>query len=183
MPDARCRCPTYTSSTGAARAIYRRPSGLLGRLEVRGDDGSLVRIAGPARRRVLAALLCRPGVLVGAATLIEDVWGAASPRSALASLRSHVIRLRADLARGGGDRVLITEGDGYRLCVRPAGLDTGRFEVLVDEAARTVDPDRAIGKYDEALELWRDDAYVEFGDAAFAVIEDLGIDPGPSCVS
>jgi DNA-binding SARP family transcriptional activator/WD40 repeat protein len=120
---------------------------------------------------LLAALLSRPGALVTAATLVEDLWGSAPPRSALSSLRSHVMRLRASLARGGEDDLLVTQGDAYRLRVTAEDIDAGRFEALVREAARLTDPHEAVACYDAALVLWRDEAYVEFGDAPFAVLE------------
>src|SRR5947209_17379821 len=75
--------------------------GVLGHLADRRADGPDVPIPGPARRQVLAALLCRPGAIVTAATLTEDLWGSAPPRSAANSLRSHVMRLRAALAQVG----------------------------------------------------------------------------------
>jgi WD40 repeat protein/DNA-binding SARP family transcriptional activator len=120
---------------------------------------------------LLAALISRAGAPVSASTLIEDLWGTAPPRSAMNSLRSHVVRLRAALAQGGEDDRLITEGDGYRLRLDPDEVDAGRFERLVGEASRATDREAAISCYDTALALWRDEAYVEFGDAPFAVLE------------
>lgn len=143
--------------------------GVLGRLEVFLADGAPVTITGPARRQVLAALLARSGSLVSAATLVEDLWGPSPPRSAIGNLRSHVARLRDNLGRT--EVVLTTEGDGYRLRIGPADLDSARFEAMVAEAAQLSDPVSAISRYDAALALWRDEAYVEFGDAPFAVAE------------
>jgi len=143
---------------------------VLGHLAVRRADGSDVPIPGPARRQLLAALLCRPGAVVGTTTLVEDLWGSAPPRSAVNTLRSHVVRLRAGLALGG-ENVLMTVGDGYRLDVSPEQIDAGRLESLVEDAGRTTDAQAAIERYDEALRLWRDEPYVEFGDAPFAVLE------------
>lgn len=144
---------------------------ILGHLAVRRADGADVPIPGPARRQVLAALLCRPGAVVTIATLVEDLWGSAPPRSAVNSLRSHVVRLRAALAQGGDDNPLVTVGDGYRLDIAPGDVDAGRFEALVEEAGRTSDAAAAIERYDHALALWRGEPYVEFGDAPFAVLE------------
>jgi DNA-binding SARP family transcriptional activator/WD40 repeat protein len=142
--------------------------GILGHLEVRRTDGTAVRIAGPARRQVLAALLCRPDSLITASALIEDLWGSAPPRSAANSLRSHIARLRADLGQGG---VLVTEGDAYRLCVGADDVDARQFQTLVREGVRAADTATAIARYDAALALWRDEPYMEFGDAPFAVLE------------
>ena len=159
-------------STGPARdylAAVRFE--VLGHLAVRRADGTDVPVPGPSRRQLLAALLCRPGGIVSSATLVEDLWGSAPPRSAVNSLRSHVVRLRAALAQGGGDGVLITVGEGYRLDVGQEQIDAGRFELLVQSAGRTTDVAAALERYDEALGLWRDEPYVEFGDAPFAVLE------------
>ena len=145
--------------------------GILGRLEVCRADGTVLPISGPARRQLLAALLCRAGSLVTASTLIDDLWGQAAPRSAVNTLRSHVVRLRDDLGRAEAETVLVTEGDGYRLDIGPGDLDSGQFEQLMTQAAQQLEPDAAIRRYDEALALWRDEAYVQFGEAPFAVAE------------
>ena len=144
---------------------------MLGRLEVRRHDDSLVPISSPARRQLLAALLCRAGSPVSASTLIEDLWGSAPPRTALGTLRTHVARLRDDLGRDDLGAALGTEGDAYRLAVGADDLDSAVFERLVAVAAALPEADAAMTRYDEALALWRDDAYAELGDAPFAVGE------------
>lgn len=89
----------------------------------------------------------------------------------MSSLRSHAARLRSDLGRDEVEAVLVTEGDGYRLNVGAGDLDSAAFEQLAGEAARMSDPEAAISRYDQALALWRNEAYVEFGDAPFAAAE------------
>jgi DNA-binding SARP family transcriptional activator/WD40 repeat protein len=145
--------------------------GVLGRLEVRREDGTLVRTSGPVRRQLLAALLCRVGSAPSAATLIDDLWGTTPPRTALNSLRTHMARLRDDLGRDEHGSVVRTEGDGYRLALGVDDLDAVTFERLVVEAAGLSDPMAALHRHDEALGLWRDEAYIEFGEAPFAVSE------------
>jgi DNA-binding SARP family transcriptional activator/WD40 repeat protein len=166
--------PDYGDLYRTGAALGYRPGvwfGVLGHLEVRRTDGSPLPISGPARRQLLAALISRPGALVSVTSLIEDLWASAPPRSALNSLRSHVVRVRAALAQGDAGNLLRTEGEGYRLCIEATDVDAGRFEALIDAAARTPDAGAAIARYDEALALWRGDAYAEFGDAPFAVLE------------
>src|SRR5262249_28455525 len=109
--------------------------------------------------------------LVTAATLIDDLWGPTAPRSALATLRTHMARLRDDLGREQRGELVRTEGDGYRLAIGGDDLDSAAFEQLVAEAGGLADTEAAIARFDEALNLWRDEAYVEFGDAPFAVGE------------
>ena len=148
--------------------------GVLGRLEVHTADGNPLSLTGPARRTVLAALLCRRGRVVPASSLIDDLWGAAAPRSAAKTMQSHLVRLRDDLGRDDAASVLITEGDGYRLAVDVDSVDAGRFEQLAEQAhlaSGVHRPDAALDLFDQALRLWRDEAYLEFGDAPFAVSE------------
>ena len=102
----------------------------------------------------------------------------APPRTAMGTLRTHVARLRDDLGRDDLGAMIATEGDAYRLAVRHDDLDSALFERLLAEAGTLADPDAGMRRYDEALALWRDDAYVEFGDASFAVGERTG---WPSC--
>lgn len=145
--------------------------GILGHLVVSRSDGTPVDVPGPARRQLLAALVSRAGAVVTTATLIDDLWGSAPPRSAVNSLRSHIARVRTALAAGGGGHLLVTQGDAYRLCIEPDDIDAGRFDALVRAADGTREAHAAVDLYDEALALWRDDPYVEFGDAPFAVLE------------
>ncbi len=148
--------------------------GVLGHLEVQRADGVSVALPGPARRTVLAALLCRVGRVVSASALIDDLWGAAAPRSAGKTLQSHIVRLRHDLAAGDGDGLLLTEGDGYRLGLEADDVDSTTFESLARDAASASDAgerDAALRLFERALKLWRDEAYLDFGDAPFAVSE------------
>ena len=54
--------------------------GLLGTLEVRGDDGSVHRIPAGNLRTLLAALLLRADAVVSADDLIDRVRGGQAPR-------------------------------------------------------------------------------------------------------
>ena len=54
-------------------------------------------MASPSQRRLLAALLLRPGRAVPADTLVEAVWGPRPPPTAAATLQSYVSRLRRTL--------------------------------------------------------------------------------------
>ena len=76
--------------------------GVLGPLEVVGPDGP-VPVGGPVPRRILCALLVRPGAVVPVDALIDAAWGDNPPPSAERTLVSHLTRLREALA-GGGDR-------------------------------------------------------------------------------
>jgi DNA-binding SARP family transcriptional activator len=147
--------------------------GVLGPLEVRDAVGDPVRIAGPARRQVLAALLCRAGRAVSAQVLIEDLWGECPPRSAAKTLQSHIVRLRDDLGSDARS-LLITDPSGYRLAVANDQLDTALFERAVKvvlDADTITDVEGAIEQLDIALSIWRGEAYQEFTEGAFAIAE------------
>jgi DNA-binding SARP family transcriptional activator/uncharacterized protein HemY len=130
--------------------------GVLGPLLVR--DGDTV-IAVPARRQrvLLAALLMRAGTVVPADALAEVIWDEAPPSGAVATLRSHVMRLRRLLGPVAGARV-VTRYPGYLIEASDAELDVLRFRGLYREggaAVRAGDWPRAWEMLAEALGLWR----------------------------
>jgi DNA-binding SARP family transcriptional activator/WD40 repeat protein len=150
--------------------------GVLGPLVVRRTDGSTVGVGGSARRLLFGALLSRVGRTVPPDVLIEDIWGVAPPRSAAKTLQSHVVRLRHDLGRDEADAVLVTERTGYRLVLGPQDLDVSQFESAVRDALAAQAEGRlecALTGFDDALALWRGEAYEEFADAPFSVAERL----------
>jgi DNA-binding SARP family transcriptional activator/WD40 repeat protein len=150
--------------------------GVLGTLAVQDANGGLLRLGGPARRRLLAALLSRPGRVVPVDVLIDDLWADAPPMTAEKTLQSHIVRLRDDLGRSGGTSPLITEPGGYRLEVDPSCIDSWCFERDMGHAKTCMsdgDAGAALALLDQALSWWRGEAYAEFPDAAFAVGERL----------
>src|SRR4051812_14308339 len=92
--------------------------GVLGPLEVTGPDGP-VPVGGPVPRRILCALLVRPGAVVPVDGLIDAAWGESAPPSAERTLVSHLTRLREALAGLGGAAAPRLERGrgGYRLVV------------------------------------------------------------------
>lgn len=146
--------------------------GVLGPLQVRESTGRVVRVPGPARRQVLAALLCRAGQTVTASTLMNDLWGDAPPRTAAKTLQSHIVRLRDDLGRGAA--VLVTDPAGYRLEVEAGAVDAVSFEQGVRRARELSgrsDSTAARRLLGEALSLWRGAPYEDIRDGAFAISE------------
>ncbi|MDT4940050.1 MAG: hypothetical protein QOJ34_139, partial [Pseudonocardiales bacterium] len=147
--------------------------GVLGPLEVHDPHGDTVRIAGPARRQLLAALLCRAGRTVPAHVLIEDLWGGSPPRTAAKTLQSHIVRLREDLAHVAPS-LLLTDPAGYRLAVGTQELDAAVFECALEDALHAdeaVDAETSIRLLDHALARWRGEPYQDFVDGAFAIAE------------
>ena len=81
--------------------------------------------------------------------LIDALWGADPPRSAVQSLQVYVHGLRRAI---GADRIE-TQGTGYELRLNPGELDVDRFEQLVERATRLPPPDAA-DDLRAALKLW-----------------------------
>jgi predicted ATPase/DNA-binding SARP family transcriptional activator len=126
---------------------------ILGAVEARAEDRPLA-LGGPKQRALLAVLLLRANRAVSRDELVDSLWGADPPRSAVQSLQVYVHGLRQAL---GAERIE-TVGNGYRLHVRPGELDSARFDELVAGAERSLAagaPSEAAEKLDGALALWR----------------------------
>lgn len=108
---------------------------------------------GSARERlVLAALLLAAGRPVPADRLIDHVWGAEPPATALATLRSYLSRLRAAL----GKDAVVRHGDAY--AVPGAVTDLAEFTALSADTSGA--PAAARERLREALTLWPGEALV-----------------------
>ncbi|NGY61491.1 tetratricopeptide repeat protein [Lentzea sp. NEAU-D13] len=118
-----------------------RSFGLLGPLDVV-LDGRHVHVPPGKRRVVLAALLLRPGQVVGVDELVELVGGSRN------ALQTTVGRLREDL---GEPALVQTRPGGYLLDVRPDEVDVHRFDRLEPR---------------EALALWRGRPFADIGSDA-----------------
>ncbi|PZF86747.1 BTAD domain-containing putative transcriptional regulator [Jiangella anatolica] len=149
--------------------------GMLGPLEVRGDDGAPADVPGARLRGLLVALARQPGRVVPKAALIDWIWGENPPSDATNALHRLVSRLRKLLPDGA------IEGhtDGYRLAVEPDAVDAVRFERLAAQA-RGLDGPRRVQLLREALGLWRGAALQDVGltespafDAAVARLDGL----------
>ncbi|MGW4213016.1 BTAD domain-containing putative transcriptional regulator [Lentzea sp. NPDC004789] len=118
-----------------------RSFGLLGPLDVV-LDGHHVHVPPGKRRVLLAALLLRPGQVVGVDELVELVGGSRG------ALQTAVGRLREDLGR---PELVQTRPGGYLLDVRPDEVDLHRFDRLEPR---------------EALALWRGRPFADIGSDA-----------------
>src|SRR5262249_58037463 len=95
-----------------------------------------------------------------AADLIDGLWGADPPTSALNLVQTYVSAWRKAVEpcrtdRGGGDR-LLTAAPGYRLRIEPGELDLDQFSAAVADgqaAAEVGDHGAAEGLLGEALAL------------------------------
>jgi pimeloyl-ACP methyl ester carboxylesterase/DNA-binding SARP family transcriptional activator len=108
---------------------------------------------------VLAILAARVGAVVSADQLVDGLWAERLPDDPRNALQGVVSRLRSQL----GVELIETRGSGYRLAVPPEEVDAVRFEGLLstaDEALASV----AVKLIDEALALWRGQAFGEHAD-------------------
>jgi predicted ATPase/DNA-binding SARP family transcriptional activator len=174
------------ASPSAAKASTSRAAGpltcgmdirLLGTLEVVDDSGALVPVAGAKLRALLAALAMRPGQVVSADRLVEELWGDDPPARGSNSLQVLVSKLRRALPPG----VVVTKAPGYLLDVDAETVDVQRFAQFALRgrvALAAGDAEDAAGLFREALGLWRGEALAEFAFEEFAQAETARLDEG-----
>ncbi|MDR6975028.1 DNA-binding SARP family transcriptional activator [Streptomyces sp. 3330] len=133
---------------------------VLGAVRVFRGDAEL-ELGGPQERAFLALLLVAAGRPVAVGEIVDVLWGAAPPRSAVNVVRRHVGSLRRLLepglaARAEGRR-LVRDAGGYRLVTDGDSSDLLRFRALREEGRRVADrsPAEALELLTEALSLWR----------------------------
>lgn len=125
--------------------------GVLGPVEVTDEAGRAFSPASASQRRLLALLASRPRRTIRAEVLADQLG--VSP----GALRTTVSRLR----RTAGPALIHTGAVGYRL---DAEVDAERFTTLF---LSTTDDPEPLGALDDALRLWRGDAYEEFRNEAW----------------
>ncbi|MER6556538.1 BTAD domain-containing putative transcriptional regulator [Streptomyces sp. NPDC001027] len=131
---------------------------LLGSIEA-SVDGEPVDL-GPVRQRsVLAALLADANRSVSADQLIERVWGTRAPQRAPGTLYSYISRLRRALADAGDAVRLSRQSGAYVLAVEETAVDLFLFRRLLARARREDDDGRAAEVFEQALGLWRGEAF------------------------
>ncbi|TVT61599.1 tetratricopeptide repeat protein [Amycolatopsis rhizosphaerae] len=142
---------------------------LLGPVELSGSDGP-VRLGGPKRRAVLAALLLNANRVVSEEELLSSVWGEELPATVRGQLQMYVSQLRKLI----GEPVIVRRAPGYLIEVRPGELDLDVFEEAVDRARadrQAGRPGAAAERLHDALALWRGPA---LGGAAGPLLAEEG---------
>jgi DNA-binding SARP family transcriptional activator len=138
---------------------------LLGPLEIMSGTRELTPTA-PKVRQVLALLALRQNRIVQTTELIDELWGARPPRSALTTLQTYIYLLRKIFSDRGpaNSQVLCTKPYGYLLAMPPESLDQWRFEQLAMEGRAAVNdgqPEQAAQVLSRALSLWRGPALAD----------------------
>ncbi len=139
---------------------------ILGPLQVEAG-GAAVPLGGLRQRSVLALLIVDPRQLVPLGRLVDEVWDDHPPRTAEATVRVYVSRLRRLLAGPGPDAAtpLVTRSGGYLLDVDADHVDAGRFERLLAEGRRAHEAGDHCTAGDllrQALAGWRGPALTDF---------------------
>lgn len=153
--DDKSSCSSLAGGVGVGEIAFR----VLGSLEVVAG-GRILPLGGQKPRLLLASLLLQPNTAVGTDALVEVLWPAAPPRSAVANLRTYAHALRARLAEAdpaAGARIH-TRSSGYVLSVHPGELDVVAFEDHVEAAKAAMersDPATALDRLGSARALWR----------------------------
>ncbi len=141
------------SEARATRLSFR----VLGPLQVL-ENGHPLDIGSRKQQLVLAVLLCHPNSAVPVASLVDALWPRSPPRTARKNIQVYISALRGllDPARRG-DRISHEIG-GYVIHVRPAELDSLRFEHKARSSHKLWQGEQAAVIAQElagALELWR----------------------------
>jgi DNA-binding SARP family transcriptional activator len=129
--------------------------GIIGPLCVRDGDRQ-VSLAAGNQRIVLASLVVRANRAVSLDELVNFVWGEHPPRSAAATLRNYVKRLRGVLGQAAADRIATRNG-GYLIRLDTSELDATLFESLCrlgGAAIRDGDWPAAHDTLSHALSIW-----------------------------
>ena len=130
---------------------------LLGPLQLVDDAGEPITVTGPRQRILLAALAAHANQPVSLDTLAEAVWDGAPPSGSIATLRTHLARLRRCLGPRIARRI-VTRAPGYAIELNDDELDLLAFEKhcrRAGAALRAADNAQASASGALALSLWR----------------------------
>jgi DNA-binding SARP family transcriptional activator/pimeloyl-ACP methyl ester carboxylesterase len=136
---------------------------MLGPIEVRSRDGTVMIPGGAKQRLLLATLLLHAPRVVSSDRLIDILWGDDLPDDPGAALRTQISRLRSFLASVGARGCMRrSEASGYCLLLPATALDAAVFEDLQRRARAAPEPAQMLLLLDEALGFWRGEPFGEF---------------------
>ncbi len=128
---------------------------MLGPVRVLGEAG-WVPVPGGQQRLLLALLMVDAGRIVSTDRLIDEIWGARPPGTAVKMVHKYVMRLRRLITGHCG--ALVTCDHGYQLALHDEDLDARGFERLCDSgraALASGQSDAAASRFAAALALWQ----------------------------
>jgi DNA-binding SARP family transcriptional activator len=143
------------ASTGGPAARF----GILGPLDVRGDNGAAILVGPQQNRRVLATLLLFAGAPCTSSFLTQAIWGQQPPGNPRHSLHEAVYELRRCLGTSR-ERLESSEGGySYKFAAGAAEVDAALFNDLARQGRRawySGETGRAAGLLSAAARLWQD---------------------------
>ena len=142
---------------------------ILGAFEIR-RDGEPVSLPTGRERSLLALLLVHRGEVVSVDRIIDVLWGERPPETASKAVQGYISHLRTVL----DDGMLVTRAPGYVLSADQDSIDGERFENLAAEGRRALangHDENAARVLDEALRLWRGQAFADFAFESFVQVE------------
>ncbi len=127
---------------------------LLGPIEA-ADEALSLRVPGLRCKTLLALLAIQPGAMVSTDKLIDEIWGARPPPTAMNSLANAVMRVRKVV---GPERIVTGQGSYGLTAGLDMEVDLSHFESLVTRAS-DASLDERLSVLDEALRLWRGEVF------------------------
>jgi DNA-binding SARP family transcriptional activator len=154
------------------RAAHRRATegdvvkiSVLGDLNVE-DGGCRFTPHATKPRQLIALLALNANHVVSKTTLIEELWDARPPQSAVATLQTYIFQLRMGLTytpacggdRGEARKRLITKPLGYELRLGDGEFDVLEFKAGITQALAAAEAGRhaeAVAKYGACIAMFR----------------------------
>lgn len=143
---------------------------VLGPLRAEIDGVSIVPTAGKPRQ-ILSLLAVCPGRVMPVSTLMEEIWDAEPPCSAVTTLQTYILQLRRRLGAamgpdfpGTAKDVLATSHGGYVLRIPQESTDVYAYERLASAGVAAFEAgenERAADTLRQALDLWQGRALVD----------------------
>ncbi|MGW5440396.1 AfsR/SARP family transcriptional regulator [Nocardia asteroides] len=143
---------------------------ILGPLEAY-ENGVAVTPIARKQRQVFSLLALCPGTVVSVPALIEELWGATPPASAMTTLQTYIMHVRRGITTAFGSisnkaakDVLRTRYGGYLLDIDGQDVDAYVYERLTESGKRALEHgDLALAAklLRQSLALWRGDALVD----------------------
>lgn len=158
---------------------------LLGPLQVELSGTSAVPSA-VKPKQIMALLALNPGRVVPVPQLMEEIWGAKPPQTAVTTLQTYILKLRRKLSSAAGPEqgahvknLLATRHGGYVLQIRPENVDLYGFEQHSAQGRHAFtrrDYETASRSFESALRMWKGLALVDVSSGLSLSIEAMRLE-------